>query len=436
MGAGRDCSHTTDRPSVNQRPVGGRESSRRWLRWLLGAALVMAALNLRPAIAGLGPLLQEVREGIGMSGTVAGLLTSLPMLCFAAFGGLLPRLGRRFDPTTVVLAGLGAITLGLALRTVVGDTASFLAASVLALAGIAVGNVLMPVIVKAWFPRRVGTMTGVYSMAMALGTAGPAALAVPAAQALGDGSWRVGLGVWAVLAAAALPLWAVVRRVHGGPPGRPSDGDRGAGGTPASAGTGGAPSRPLRVSRSPAAWAVAFYFGLQSTAAYSVIGWLPQIFRDAGVSPTTAGALLACTMGLGVPLSFLVPAVAARLPQQGPLAAVLGVAGLLGYTGLWLAPAGGAWAWAVLLGVSNAAFPLALALLGMRARTGEGVARLSAFAQSVGYLISVPGPLLVGALHQYTGGWRTPLVLLTALMLAQIVMGWLAGRNRCVDDPS
>ncbi|WP_233221267.1 CynX/NimT family MFS transporter [Streptomyces carminius] len=394
-------------------------------RGLLAVGLVLAALNLRPAIGGLGPLLAEVRDGLGMSGTVAGLLTSAPALCFAVFGGAAPRLARRWGPAAVLAGALAAVTTGLALRPLAGGTAAFLAASVLALAGIATGNVLMPVVVKRWFPDRVGPMTGLYSMALSLGTAAAAAFTVPLTGALGGG-WRLGLGMWALLGALALLVWLPVARTCRT---RAGSADRAGGGTGA---VGGTP--PVRVTRSPTAWALGVFFGLQATAAYVTMGWLPQILRDAGVPAATAGLLLAVAMGLGIPLAFVLPRIAARLGHQGPLAAVLAVCGLGGYAGLWLAPAAGAWAWALLLGVSNCAFPLVLTMIGMRARTGAGVAALSAFAQGTGYLIAIPGPLLVGVLHQHTGGWHAPLLLLAALMAAQLAVGTVAGRDRCVED--
>lgn len=190
----------------------------------------------------------------------------------------------------------------------------------------------------------------------------------------------------------------------------------------------------LRITRSRTAWALAVFFGLQATAAYITMGWMPQIFRDAGVPAGTAGLLLAVTMVMGVPLAFVIPRVATRLPHQGPIAIALGLCGLTGYAGLYFAPAGGAWAWALLLGVANCAFPLALTLIGMRTRSSAGVAKLSAFAQSTGYLISIPGPLLVGVLYQHSGGWGLPLALMTALMIPQLVVGFLAGRDRTVEE--
>ncbi|MFS8204604.1 CynX/NimT family MFS transporter [Streptomyces sp. CWNU-52B] len=459
-GQGRGADHDVDlRPPV----------TRAWLTRLVIAGIVLAALNLRPAITSLGALLEEVRDGLGMSGSVAGLLTSVPPLCFAVFGVMAPRLARRFGPAAVVCAGMVAIGAGLAIRPFTGNTVGFLVASALALMGIAVSNVLMPVIVKRWFPDRVGSMTGLYSMALALGTAGAAAVTVPMTRSLG-GDWQWGLAVWAGLAVAALLPWIPLARAKGTvlsadpaparipvqapvqtpgqasapssvpasvpAPDQPTDPASVPAAVPASvpaSGTGRA-AAPLRITRSRTAWALAVFFGLQASAAYITMGWMAQIFRDAGVSAGTAGLLLAVTMVMGVPLAFVIPRLATRLPNQGPIVVALGLCGFVGYAGLYLAPAGGAWVWALLLGVANCAFPLALTMVGMRARTGAGVVQLSAFAQSTGYLISIPGPVLVGVLYQHSGGWGLPIALMAGLMVPQIVVGVLAGRDRTVED--
>ncbi|MFH8709700.1 CynX/NimT family MFS transporter [Streptomyces zaomyceticus] len=435
-------------PIAGDSSVPGR--AHRWTLGLVTLGLVLAALNLRPAITSLGALLEEVSADLHMSGTVAGVLTSVPPLCFAIFGITAPRLARRFGPAAVVCAGMAAIFAGLVLRPFAGGTAGFLAASALALMGIAVSNVLMPVIVKRYFPDRIGSMTGLYSMALALGTSVAAAATVPMTQALG-GDWRIGLGVWAAVAALAVLPWIPLVRDR--------DRDRGIAGTGTGRGTGtgagagneaktgaktGAKAEataaadrtaaPLRITRSRTAWALGCFFGLQATGAYITMGWMPQIFRDAGVPASTAGVLLAVTMVMGVPLAFVIPRLATRMKNQGPIVVALGLCGLSGYTGLLLAPAAGAWVWALLLGISNCSFPLALTMIGMRTRTGAGVVRLSAFAQSVGYLISIPGPLLVGVLYQHSGGWGLPIALMGGLMVPQMIVGTLAGRDRTVED--
>ncbi|GHH04234.1 MFS transporter [Streptomyces lanatus] len=402
--------------------TGTEPATRAWTIRLVMLAIVLTALNLRPAITSLGALLEEVRDALGMSGSVAGLLTSVPPLCFAVFGVTAPRLARRFGPGAVVCAGMAAITTGLLIRPYVGSTPGFLAATALALMGIAVSNVLMPVIVKRWFPDRVGSMTGLYSMALALGTASAAAVTVPMTEMLG-GSWQTGLAVWGALGVTAVLPWIPFVRDRKPAPAPSAREDHARVDTP-----------PVRITRSRTAWALAVYFGLQATGAYITMGWMAQIFRDSGVHASTAGLLLAVTMVMGVPLAFVIPRLATRLPHQGPIVLALGACGLVGYAGLYLAPVGGAWVWAVLLGVSNCSFPLALTMVGMRARSSAGVAQLSGFAQSTGYLISIPGPLLVGVLYQHSGGWGLPIALMAGLMIPQMAVGVLAGRNRTVED--
>ncbi|GAA3346214.1 CynX/NimT family MFS transporter [Amorphoplanes nipponensis] len=386
------------------------------IRPLAVVGLVLVAINLRPAVTSLGPVLAEVRAGLGMSAAVAGLLTSLPAVCFALVGSTAPLLARRWGTGGVIALGTTALALGLAVRPFAGGTGSFLALTALALAGIALANVLLPVVVKQRFPDRVGAMTGLYSVALNLGASTAAAITVPLTAAAFGGDWRYGLGVWAVVAAIALPSWIVLAR------------DRAAAPVPVT--PSGAPAAGLRLRRHPIAWALAVYFGLQSTAAYVIMGWLPQIFRDAGLSARTAGLLFAVTALLGVPLSFALSALAGRLPRQSGVAVLIGLFGLAGYAGLWADPAAAPWLWVVLLGVANCSFPLVLTMIALRGRDAATVSRLSAFAQSTGYLLSVPGPIVVGVLYDHTGSWRIPLALMAVLMVPQMAAGVLAGRDR------
>ncbi|MEW1912019.1 MFS transporter [Kitasatospora sp. NPDC085895] len=391
---------------------------------LLAVGIALAAVNLRPVVTSLGPLLDDVRADLGMSAGVAGLLTAVPSLCFALFGLAAPALARRIGPIAVVAAGMGAITLGVLARSYAGGTAVFLLLTAVALAGVAVSNVLLPVVVKRWFPHRVGPMIGLYSMALSVGTSLAAAATVPLTAEMG-GSWRAGLGIWSLLAAAALVLWAVVallRRDRSGA-GRPAAGE---------GRTAAEPSGPIVRSRT--AWALAVFLGLQATSAYATMGWLPKIYQDAGVSDGASGVLLAVVMAVSVPASFVLPSLAARRGDQQLFVVVLGICGIAGYTGLAFAAGTASWLWACLVGLSMCAFPLALTMIGLRARTPGGVARLSAFSQCVGYLISIPGPIAVGAVYQATGSWYLPLGLLAALLVPQMVFGALAGRPRHIED--
>jgi CP family cyanate transporter-like MFS transporter len=381
-------------------------------------ALVLAAFNLRPAVTSVGPLLEEIRTGLGMGGVVAGLLTALPAACFVAFGSLAPRLVARSFPSRLIWISLAAVAVGLAVRPFMPGTATFVLVSCLALGGIGVANIMMPVVVRRAFPHRVGTVTGVYSMGLTLGAATAAAVTVPLTAALG-GDWRYGLAFWAVPAALAMVLWmGVARWIR-----------QRAGGHPAGASSGG-----LRMICSRTAWSVAILFGLQSTQAYVTMGWVPQIYRDAGLSATYAGVLLALIPAVGVPTSFLVPTLAARLRNQGGVAVALTGLGFIGYLGLWVMPTTAPWLWVIVLGISQGVFPLALTLIGLRTRSAAGTVGLSSFGQSIGYLISIPGPIVVGALYGATGSWHLPLALLLVLLVPQGVAGVLAGRSRYVED--
>jgi CP family cyanate transporter-like MFS transporter len=401
------------------------------IRVLAVVGLVLAAFNLRPAVTSLGPVLEEVRAALGMSAAVAGLLTSVPAVCFALVGFAAPRLARRWGTGGAIALGTAALVAGLAVRPFAGGTSSFIALTALALAGIALANVLLPVVVKERFPDRVGTMTGLYSVALNLGASTAAAVTVPLTGALG-GDWRLGLGVWALVAAAALPAWALLARDRDRPR---SDDDpvpipaEAVWPRDSSAGIAVADAGPP-LTRSPIAWALAVYFGLQSTAAYVIMGWLPQVFRDAGLPAGTAGLLFSVTALLGVPLSFALSVVAGRLRSQSGIAVVIGLFGLAGYLGLWADPAAAPWLWVVLLGVANCSFPLVLTMIGLRGRTAATVVRLSAFAQSTGYLIAIPGPIVVGALYERNGGWEVPLAVMALMMVPQMIAGFLAGRDR------
>jgi CP family cyanate transporter-like MFS transporter len=179
---------------------------------------------------------------------------------------------------------------------------------------------------------------------------------------------------------------------------------------------------------------MAIFFGLQVSEIFCAMGFLSQIFRDAGVSADVAGLLLAVAMAIGVPVSLVLPTIAAKMGSQGALVVGLAVFGLAGFAGLRFAPGAQPWVWAFLIGVFCTSFPLALVMIGLRARTEGGVEHLSAFAQCVGYLLAVPGPILVGVLHQYTGGWTAPIAFMAVLLIPETISGVLAGRNRTIED--
>ena len=403
-------------------------------RVLLLGGIVAVALNLRTAVTSLGSVLGEVTEAWGFSGLLAGLLTSLPVAVFAVVGFGAPALARRLGPERSVAGAMLVAATGLALRAVTGSAALFLAGSALALSGAAVGNVLMPTLVKRYFPERTGSITALYTTALALGMTGGAALTGPAERAFG-GDWRVGLGVWAGLALVAAPPWlalAGLTRVSGA-----------AGLTRATGPAGAGPVVSSLLRRSRLARALTFYFGCQSLNAYVVLGWLPSVLVAAGQDPHAASLPLALVSAMTVPMSIALPALAVRRMQQRGLVVLTTACYAGGYLGLlwvpavagWPAAASGLiWLSAALLGAGNGAFPLAVTLIGLRTRRPEVTTALSALVQSGGYLLAAAGPLMVGVLHQLSGGWRLPLLVLLATLLPQLLSGLRAARPGTVES--
>ncbi len=383
-------------------------------RVLVVVGIVVLAFNLRPAAVSVGPVLDEITSGLGMSPTTAGVLTTLPVLAFAAFGALAPWLARVIGLHRVTLVSLLAVVVGLVLRSRTESVPLFLLLSLVALAGMATANVLLPSLVKLHFPDRVGLMTSIYTTSLAVGLTLASVLTVPIGT--GFGSWRWGLFAWALTAAvAALPWFGLLR--HDAAPESQARG-----------------ITLAAVARTRLGWGMALFFGLQSLQAYAVFGWFAQVYRDAGFSPGTAGLLLGVVTAMSIPLSFWLPAWAARMGHQTWLITVLVACYPIGYVGLMVAPVAGAWLWAVLVGVAASVFPVVLTLIGLRARTSEGTAALSGFTQSVGYLVAAIGPFGMGFLYDLTDGWRVPLIALSVLVLPQWLAGMTVARPSYIED--
>jgi CP family cyanate transporter-like MFS transporter len=394
-------------------PIAERPSTRIAGGALLAAAVALTALNLRPSVTSVAPLLGEMRGALGTSSVWAGVLTTLPVLCFSGAGFAAPWLAKRLGLGRTVSLALLVLAAGLAMRPC-GGSYLMLGATLIASSGIALANVLIPVVIKSSFPTRVGLMTGIYTGALQAGGALGAAVTPAAEQSLGG--WRQSLAAWAILAVLALLLWIPASRGHRTNP------------------TASAPqgTRPRSLLRNRLAWTVTLYMGSQSLLAYIMMGWLPQIFIDNGIDKTTAGMLSGVMSLVGVPVALLISPLAARSSTQSWWNAGLGVLGLAGTIGLMVAPTTAPVLWSSLIGIGMSAFSLALTIIALRARNAEDTAQLSGMAQGFGYLLASTGPFLFGLLHDLSGGWNVPFVLFFAVYGVQLIAGAAAGRNRYV----
>ncbi|MGW6132024.1 MFS transporter [Cellulomonas sp. NPDC055163] len=376
------------------------------MRVLLVAGVVTVALNLRPAVVGLGPVLTRAGADTGLGAVALSALAAAPVLCFGVVGALGGALVRRRGIVATQVAALLVLVVGSLLR--LSPTATGLVAgTVVAASGIAVLNVVLPVAVKRYFPGRIGLMTGVYSTALGLSAAVAAGVTVPFADAVG---WRPALAVWAVPAGIAAAVWLLVGRARV----RPAE-------------PGPAPIPVAALLRDAVAWQVTLFMGLQSSLFYATLSWLPSIHAAAGHSAREAGLQLGVVTAVGVPMAMLVPPLAARIRNQGVVATVLVCCTGAGLVVLLLgAPSVLS---SLLLGIGlGGSFPLALTLVSLRSRSAADATGLSSMAQGIGYLVAAVGPLGVGALLGATGSWEPAVLAMLVVVGLQLVAGLLASR--------
>lgn len=416
---------------------------------LIGVMLV--ALSLRTPVASLSPILDHVEVDIPLHAFVLGLIGAAPPLAFAASGLVAPAIARRMGLEQAMFASLIAIALGHLGRALAPDEVTLTLGTVVALIGVGVGNVLLPPVVRRYFPDRVGLVTSLYATLLSISTALPALIAVPVADTVG---WRISLGMWLVMALMAAVPWVGVL-VHR----RPSAADvpraqiidervnaveTGAvdiGDAQAAAAEAALAHRPVpktlgaRMFRSPTAWAIGVIFGSSSLGAYACFAWLPQLLVDhAGVSPADAGALLSLYAFMGFPAGLIIPVLAARFPRSPAPLALLGAAFfVIGYLGLLLAPGTATAVWVAAAGLGPLLFPLALVLINLRSAAPQSTVVLSGFVQTVGYVLGAVGPFVVGLVHDATGGWAAPLVFLLAVVVLILPAAAILARGRVVD---
>jgi CP family cyanate transporter-like MFS transporter len=392
-------------------PASGEQSVSGYARWYLVLALFLVGINLRPALSSVAPVLAAIRNGTGLSSAGAGLLTTLPVVCFGVFAPLAPRLANRFGPERVVLCSLLLLAAAIGAR-VLFDIPALFFGTLVAGASIGVIMVLLPGIVKRDFSRQAATMMGVYTMALCLGAALSAGLTVPLMQ-LG-GSWRIALACWllpALLAAAA--WWPQARRT----------GDR----------TGEARRNVHGLWSDRLAWQVTAYMGAQSALAYCIFGWLPTILIDRGITPLAAGGVLSLSISMQLITALGGPWLASFGRDQRIAIAAMMLLSLVGFAGCVYADTATIWLWAILLGLGQGgSFSIGLMLIVLRAPNTAVAASLSGMAQGIGYTGAALGPLAFGLLHDASNDWHSAFILFTAVGIIALIFGLGAGRDRQV----
>ncbi|MFT3661243.1 MAG: MFS transporter [Gordonia sp. (in: high G+C Gram-positive bacteria)] len=381
--------------------------------WLVLTAVLIFSLSLRAAVTSLTPLLGRIGDDLSFGHTLTGLIAMLPTFFFGVAGLTGPALGRRFGLETTTLVAVALTAAGTGLRGLSDSAGALLAWSALALIGMGLGNILIPPLVKRYFPGRIASISTVYILGVQFGTTIPAALAVPAADAVG---WRTALAVWALIPLAALLPWLVVARRRR-----------------ADAATETAPPR-LPVWRSPLGWGLVLQFGMTSLTTYALFAWTPTVITEAGGSELLGGTTVAVFSGIGFLATFVAPWLCIRFTDPFGFIAFFAACMFAGLAGLRWAPLDHTMLWAVLTGLGASVFPMSLTLINVRTRTSAGSASLSGFGQGVGYLIACAGPLLFGILHETTGGWDAPFAMLAAATAAMAVGGWILCRPRHLED--
>jgi CP family cyanate transporter-like MFS transporter len=370
-------------------------------------AVVLVALNLRPVIVAVSPVFDTISSELGLTSVLAGLLVTLPVLCFGVLGPLAPVLAGKIGFERSLALVLLAIIGGSALRIIPTIPALF-GGTLLVGAGIAVGNILLPGLIKRDFPHRLGIMSGLFSMSLAVGATLAAGLTIPIAEAAGW-SWNEALAAWGLFALLGLVCWIPALW-----------NSRGVAGHPRTVGLG--------LGRDRVAWWVTLFFGLQSFNFYSTTAWLPTILIGYGYDPVFAGLMLSLVNLVSIIPALVVPLILEQIKNQAAFTVVVSLCYFAAVGGFLAAP-GLAVIWMVLLGVAQGAgLGLGLTFIVLRSPDAAHATKLSGMAQSWGYLFAAAGPLALGALRDVSSAWIVPLLLLLVMLVPQSVAAYLSGR--------
>lgn len=381
--------------------------------------MALLALNLRPSIIVISAVLPDLQHDLDMSSATAGVLGAAPPLAFAVFGALAPRVAKAVGLERLVWLCLLLIALCGAGRVLSPGAETFVVLSTVAYGAMGVGNVLLPALVKKYFPHAIGRVSSAYILTVSLGATFPAFSAVPLAQL---GGWQLSLTVWASVALLAAGPWIAVSRRT------PEDGP------PTEVLLGGSHLPVRALLRSRLAWGLAMIFGTNSMNAYAMFAWLPSILTDSGMSKAAAGAHLGLFASVAIPIALVVPWLTVRLRNPFPMVAFFAAGWAVGYVGLLAAPTSATALWVTALGLGPGTFPLVLTMVALRSATHETAATLAGCTQGIGYGVAALGPLVVGVLHDVHGGWTEALTFLLSGLVLQVLAGVVVARAGTLEE--
>lgn len=398
--------------------------------FMLAIGIIFIAANLRSPLTAVGPVVDQIRNSLHISNTLAGMITTFPLFAFAGFSPFVPRLARKYGTGLVLFWSLVFLTFGIGLRSLFGEIGLFFGTAILGLS-ISVGNVLVPSLIKRDFSKRVGLMTGIYNASMSLFGAIASGVSIPVAVKAGLG-WEGALGIWAALSFIALIIW--IPQVK-----------RGKQKTTILEDVVNSDNNARRVSmekqainevhlwRSPLAWQVTIYTGLQSMVLYCMYAWLPNILISQGMKSGDAGWMLSLCQLSSLPMGLIGSVLAGRRSNQRAMTIVASLCVLSGLLGVFLGETRLEFIWMVLLGSGTAlTFSMSLIFFNFRTQNADQAAGLSGMAQSVGYLLASFGPIIFGLLHDITDNWTLPLIILIAIAVICLFAGLGASRDLLV----
>lgn len=386
--------------------------------WLLIIGVVLIGSNLRVPLTSVGALISFIRDDLGISNAVAGLITTLPLLAFALLSPFAPKIANRLGMEWTIALSMMLLIIGITIRSVTGLVFLFIGTLLIGLA-ISVGNVLIPGIIKMNFPLKIGIMTGIYAVFMNIFGALGSGLSVPIAS-IDNVGWQGALGIWGLLAIIALLIWLPQLRK------RSDD---------ASLKTDVKTEQKVNLWRSPLAWSVTLFMGGQSLAFYTLITWMPDILNSIGYNASSAGWMVFLMQATLIPTTFVIPVIAVKLKNQIGLAAGTAILFIIGFSGLLISSMMLVPLWAILLGIAGgSAFSLSMMFFTIRTKDGKEAAELSGMAQSFGYLLAAAGPVFVGILHDIGNEWTMPILFLILISVIILITGIVSGKEGTISD--